>query len=221
MLRFMIRSIEGCGILGIPNLVIHTGYTQQLKYPQDREEYFRCNRKYVEKLLPAAEKHNVTICVENSTVKNMCGAYFFMTPEELNSFVEFVNHPLVGVCWDTGHAVLEGKSDQYDDILALGKNLKAVHIHDNRNDQDFHQPPFSGVLQLDRLLQGLLDIYFAGPFTFESCFFLGACYGDHFRHASPTDAPLAQLPLELRRESIALLYKIGKHILNTYNCFEE
>jgi hypothetical protein len=58
----------------------------------------------------------------------------------------------------------------------------------------------------------LLDIGYKGSFTFETCSFLNCNYGS---------GPLRQLPLEIRKEGLALLYKIGKFALETYNAFEE
>ena len=54
-----LRSIEACGYLGIPNLVVHSGYTDRLRYPQDREEYFAENRKFYETLLPHAAPRRI------------------------------------------------------------------------------------------------------------------------------------------------------------------
>ncbi len=210
-LRAVRRSIEACGILGIPNAVIHTSYSRQHLYPGDRDAYFEYNREFLRKLLPVAEKYGVTVCVENSTSGNMQGMYFFMTAGEMNDFIAYMNHPLIGACWDTGHALIEGKSDQYADLVELGSNLKAVHIHDN-NGADNHLNPYAGSLQLDSIMKGLLDISFPGYFTFEADSFISRCNGS---------GPLSRVPLDIHLDGIAMLYKIGRHALETYGCFEK
>ena len=209
-IRAVKRTLEACGMLGIPNAVLHTSYSRQHLYPADKDAYFQFNREFIRKLLPTAEKHGVTICVENSTSGNMQGMYFFMTASEMNDFIAYMDHPLVGACWDTGHALIEGKTDQYADLLELGKKLKAVHIHDN-NGADNHLAPYCGALQLDRVVRGLLDISFPGYFTFEADAFMGRCNGN---------GPLSRIPLDIHVDALAMLYKIGRHALETYGCFE-
>ena len=130
----------------------------------------------------------------------------------MNDFIAYMDHPLLGACWDTGHAVMDQIFDQYDELKELGSHLKAVHIHDNGVFRDQHLLPYCGKLQLDSIVKGLLDIGYKGSFTFETCSFLNCNYGN---------GPLRQLPLEIRKEGLALLYKIGKFALETYNAFEE
>ena len=205
------RSIEACGMLGIPNAVLHTSYSRQHLYPADREAYFEYNRKFICELLPIAEKNNVTLCIENSSFGNMQGMYFFMTAAEMNEFIAYMDHPLIGACWDTGHALMEGKSDQYKDLLELGANLKAVHIHDN-NGRDSHLAPYCGKLQLDSIVRGLKDVSFKGYFTFEA---------DNFLSRTNGSGVLSCLPLDIHIDGLAILYKIGKNALEKYDCFEE
>ena len=210
-MRAVRRSIEACGMLGIPNAVLHTSYSRQHLYPADREAYFEYNRKFICELLPIAEKNNVTLCIENSSFGNMQGMYFFMTAAEMNEFIAYMDHPLIGACWDTGHALMEGKSDQYKDLLELGANLKAVHIHDN-NGRDSHLAPYCGKLQLDSIVRGLKDVSFKGYFTFEA---------DNFLSRTNGSGVLSCLPLDIHIDGLAILYKIGKNALEKYDCFEE
>ena len=122
-----------------------------------------------------------------------------------------MNHPLLGCCWDTGHAVMEDKSDQYNDLKELGSNLKAVHIHDNNGCSDQHLLPYCGKLQLDRFIEGLIAIDYKGVFTFES---------DGFLNKFNCNGKLKNLPLEVRKSALKLLFEIGKFALESYNIFE-
>lgn len=211
-IRAMQRSVEACAMLGIPVTVMHTSFSQDYQYPADRDGYFEYNRKFVSDILKTAEKYGIKVCVENTSSGNMGTQYFPRTAAELNDFIAYMNHPLLGACWDTGHAVMERKFDQYADLKELGKNLKAVHIHDNGIHGDQHLAPYCGHLQLDSIVRGLIDIGYQGSFTFESDMFLNGCNGD---------GPLRKIPLELRKDGLTLLYKIGKFALETYNLFEE
>lgn len=211
-MRAMHRSIEACAMLDIPCTVLHTAFMLELRYPEDKDAYFKYNRKYLEELLATAEKFNVTLCVENSSKINSSNSYFFMTADDMLDFIAYMDHPLLGCCWDTGHAVMEGKFDQYSDLTKLGKNLKAIHLHDNNGTADEHLPPYSGKLQLDTVVQALKDIQYQGAFTFEVDNFMAKCNGS---------GVLRQLPLELRIDTLQMLYKLGKHLLQSYDSFEE
>lgn len=218
-----LRSIEACGYLGIPNLVVHSGYTARLRYPQDREEYFAENRKFYESLLPHAERHNVNILIENSAEENMQGKYYFMTGQEMADFLSWVGHPLLHACWDIGHANMRG-SNQYRDICDLGGHLKALHIQDNFGTYDEHFAPFMGTVDLDAVMQALRAVGYEGYFTFEANNILAA-WGNwpHARRETP-DLPaprrLQSPDPQLRIAAETLLYKIGQFILTRYDCFE-
>ena len=211
-MRAMIRSVEASAMLNIPTVVLHTSFNQKHVYPIDKTAYFEYNLRFLQPILAEAEKHSITICIENTSTKNMGVCYFPRTAAEMNDMVAFVNHPLLGCCWDTGHAVMEGKDDQYNDLMELGSNLKALHIHDNNSRSDQHLAPYCGRLQLDRLVAALKDMEFPGCFTFEADCFMGKNTGS---------GPLAQPPLEIRRAALALLYSIGSNALKAYGIEED
>ena len=134
-------------------------------------------------------------------------------PKTENDFIEFMDHPLFGAAWDVGHANMDG-IDHHDEIVTLGKNLKAIHVHDNFGDKDRHLAPFLGTLDIDSLMRGLIDSGYEGYFTFESdgCFKYGR---------GVTEGPLAHPTLEIKKESVKLLNLIGKTILGAYGVYEE
>ena len=101
-----IRAIEVCGMLGIKNAVIHTGWKDGVT----KEQYFQMNLKALKPLFNAMEKNNVNVLIENSTKANMGDKYFFFTGADMKEFIEYVNHPLLHACWDLGHANIEGIS---------------------------------------------------------------------------------------------------------------
>ncbi|MBE6364103.1 MAG: sugar phosphate isomerase/epimerase [Lentisphaerae bacterium] len=210
-MRAMTRSVEACHLLNIPVIVMHTSFGPQHLYPMDKAKYFEYNKGFVGRMLETAEKYGVAVCIENTSSGNMGDFYFPRTPAEMNDFIEYMDHPLLGCCWDTGHAVMEGKSDQYDDLKELGGNLKAVHIHDNNMRSDQHLPPYCGKLQLDRFIEGLIAIDYKGVFTFES---------DGFLNNFNCNGKLKTLPLEVRRSALKLLFEIGRFALESYDIFE-
>ena len=61
-----IRCIEACAILGIPSVVVHSGYAVGLT----KEETFARNKEFFMPLLEAAERVNVMVLVENFNKMN-------------------------------------------------------------------------------------------------------------------------------------------------------
>ncbi len=210
------RSIEVCGLLDIPNTVLHAGWAPGI----GREEYFRQNLEFLARLFPTMGKWGVTVCVENSTRANMGQQYYFYTGEDMADFLRYAGHPLLKACWDTGHANIEGH--QYSDLIALGDKLGALHINDNRGQKDEHIMPFLGSLSLDEVMHGLQDIGYRGVFTFEACSTL-PFHNDWLltRNAYGHETRLLDPPLELQQQMEATLYHLGVYILKRYDCFEE
>ena len=54
-MRAVVRSVEACGMIGIPVVVLHTSHSKQHIYPVDKEPYFAFNRDFVGTLLDVAE----------------------------------------------------------------------------------------------------------------------------------------------------------------------
>lgn len=210
-MRAMCRTLESCGLLNIPTVVMHTSFSVVHQYPMDERAYFEYNRKFLAPLLDIAARYGIMLCIENTSAKNMGSQYFPRTPAEMNALVSFIDHPNLGCCWDTGHAVMEGRYDQYADLLELGNNLKALHIHDNNGMSDQHMPPYCGKLEIDRVVEALKAMNFAGYFTFETDYFLNRRNGS---------SVASDIPLELRKDGLALLYGIGKSILSKHDVFE-
>lgn len=205
------RSFEVCRLLGIKNTVVHSFFCFPTK-----EEFFEKNKAFYEKLIPLAEKNGVNILVENSTCANQGNNYPFATGEDMKEFVECMNHPLIHACWDTGHANIE--NHQYDDIVALGDDLYALHINDNYGKRDQHQMPYIGSMSIDEVMCALKEINYKGCFTFETSYtVVGACRRRQYKESGR----LLNAPMFIYDDIEKLLYKIGKYILKTYGLLED
>lgn len=216
LLQITIRSIEICGVLGIQNMAIHSGFESGVR----KEEYFRRNKEFFEVLFPFIEKYNVNFLCENSCKANMKDRYFPNSGADLKELVEYINHPLVHACWDIGHAHIEGP--QYDEIMALGKELYAVHINDNRGEKDEHLIPFLGTVSMDEVMHALIDSGYQGYFTMEAGSSLrSANYWLGKRYQFQKDHRLAQPQLFMQKQLEKLMYDVGIYILKAYDCFEE
>lgn len=225
-----IRSVETCARLEIPNLVMHAQDIGGYPSRANRRENLESNRRFFARLFPVMEKTGVHVLVENSCdthapTKLENRRHFPSTAAELLELAEFIDHPRLQLCWDTGHANVQGL-DQYKSIVELGRRLRAVHIADNYGDVDSHVAPFQGTTNLDSVMQGLLDSGYRGWFTFEASNLLRD--GDvwphprrkwEYRGAEVTR--LMHVPPDLKHQAVALLYQVGRHILEAYGCCEE
>ena len=211
-----IRCIEICAELGIPNTVVHSGFSLDYK---EKDAWFEKNREFVKELIPAMEATGVEVLCENSTVSNMGERYFLNNGKDTREFVDYVSHPLFAACWDTGHANCEG--NQYDDIIALGNAMHAIHFNDNGGKKDDHLVPYMGTMNSDEIMHALIDIGFKGPLTFEC----GALHGPKYwlgkRRVFEADTRLVNPTLKMHKKLEELLYTVGEHILTSYGMFEE
>ena len=215
-LKATLRSIEICGMLGIKHAVYHLGLERGLS----KEESFIKNHEFLKLLFPTLEKWGVTILAENSTGKNTYDIYYPNSGKDLKEFVDYVNHKNVGACWDTGHANCEGS--QYDDILALGNSLKAIHYNDNHGECDEHVIPYLGTLNHDEVISALIDVNYNGYFTLEATSSLvKPCGWPHKRREFEKSNKLANAPLFIQQDLEKLMFKTAKYLLETYGVYEE
>ncbi|MBR5307568.1 MAG: sugar phosphate isomerase/epimerase [Clostridia bacterium] len=212
------RSIEVCGILGIKNTVLHNGYIRDASFT--KEAFLEKNVKFFSEFYPLLEEYGVNLLCENTTKKNMPNWYFPTTGKEMVEFVKEANHPLVHICWDTGHCNCEG--NQYEHIMDMGKELYALHINDNTGRGDEHLMPYCGTLNMDDVMHGLIDSGYKGYFTFESCSTLRpAKYWQGNRHEFAKDTRTLEPQLFMQMHMEKLLYEVGEYVLKQYGVFEE
>lgn len=216
LVEYTKRSIEVCGVLGIPNIVCHAG----LKEGWDKATFFEKNKEFYSEFFPIMEKTGVNLLVENSTARNTGSCYYTNSGNDIREMTEYVNHPLFHICWDTGHANCEG--NQYDEIMAMSSELYALHINDNTGVSDLHTIPFLGTANMDDIMHGLIDSGYKGYFTFEcSSVLRPANYWLGDRRKFEKDTRLAEPTFEMQKQIEKFMYVVGEHILRSYDCFEE
>lgn len=209
------RSIEACGLLGIENMVIHSGFLSGFTYPDDMQAYCRANEPFFRALIPAMERYGVHILFENTTEKHCRGGKFFpILGRDLNEMIAFMDHPLFGAAWDVGHANMDD-IDHAAQIKDLGSNLRAIHVHDNFGEKDIHLLPLMGSTDYDNFMQGLLDVHFPGYFTLE------IKNNFYFARRKGLTGPLAYPSKELKKAALQLQYAVAREILTAYNVYED
>lgn len=206
------RAIESCGEMKIPYIVVHPHARLGMSY----DEFLTENRAFFRELIPAAEKTGVTVLIEN--IGQYCDPHYVHDGAELRRMIETVEHPLFAACWDTGHAnhIMD---DQCESLRVLGDLLKGLHVNDNLGDvakpwaNDMHTLPMFGTTDFDGILRTLKEIGYTGYFNFETD-------KPRERHFKEGDK-LASVYPEMRKHTLGLLYKIGKCMLEAYDCSEE
>ncbi len=214
------RSIEVCHELNIPRIVIHS--CPEPSYSVDKV-YFE-NKVFYEEFLDLAEKYNIMLLVENWDDDKT----HFSLGQQLREFIDYVDHPLLVACWDSAHGHISPTArelGQYKNIMALGDKLKGLHISDNFGNMHQHSWPFSGTINFDQIMQGLLDVNYDGYFTYEATYTL--LHHTHFYSRKPwvhngeTVTKALDPSLKLMQSAVNLLYDIGEYLLRQYDCFEE
>lgn len=169
----LFASIERAAVLGVRWLVMHPGYDPAAGSSRRLDRRVREeNLRVFEALLLEAERRGVGIAVENMTTYSSRPAYpkmdtrFGQSVSDLMWLIESLDHPLLGICWDTGHAHTQ-KIDQPTAIREIGDHLKAVHLSDNEGTADSHWAPLRGTIVWQPLATALKEICYGGLINFE------------------------------------------------------
>jgi D-psicose/D-tagatose/L-ribulose 3-epimerase len=110
-------------------------------------------------LTSTLEENNVTIAIEPL---NRFETYFLNTAADAAALCDAIDHPNVGVLFDTFHANIEEKNIAAG-YRTVGKHLK--HVHTCENDRGI---PGSGHVEWSEVFQALRDLRYDGWLTIES-----------------------------------------------------
>jgi D-psicose/D-tagatose/L-ribulose 3-epimerase len=102
---------------------------------------------------------DVTLAIEPL---NRFETYFLNTARDAAALCDQVNHPNVGILFDTFHANIEEK-DIAAGYRTVGRHLK--HVHTCENDRGI---PGSGHVEWDSVFEALHDLHYDGWLTIES-----------------------------------------------------
>lgn len=188
------RSILASERLGVEWLVLHAAdFDADPEYDFDKAR--RYNIDYWRPFVELAASRGVGIAFENLFASGHHRRYCSV-PEELIDLTAAYQSPLVGVCWDTGHAAVAGQ-DQPAAIRKLGSLIKCTHIHDNycRPKGDEHLMPYCGSIHWPPILAALGEIGYDGNFSLE------------------LKQSVRALPEALRGDMLRFLYALGREMI--------
>ena len=129
----------------------------------DRRVALAASQKMLRRHLETAEKYGSGIAVENTFAP--CFPWYVEDHIEL---IESMNSPLVGACWDFGHANLQvSERGQVEDFKMIVDKIKILHVDDNHACEDRHLAPGFGNVQFNELLPILFNAGYDGYFNME------------------------------------------------------
>ncbi|MBQ4050499.1 MAG: sugar phosphate isomerase/epimerase [Oscillospiraceae bacterium] len=181
-------SLESAARLGIPWVVMQPGTV-----PGDMALSFTRTRDFYAPLAALAKELGTGIVFENTPEEGSFGG----RPEHLIALCDSLAGFPVGVCWDIGHAHIQGL-DQRKAITMLGNRLRCLHIQDNDGRSDGHTAPYYGTVRWDEILTALKESGYQGDLTLEAQ-----------RFVQP-------VPESCKDAAMALLFAIGNELVKKY-----
>jgi sugar phosphate isomerase/epimerase len=101
----------------------------------------------LENLSLFARHRGVTIAIENTPGE-------MATPANLKNFLEQTRLTSVKMCFDAGHAHLEG-GGVAEELASVRDLVVTTHVHDNRGERDDHLLPYEGNIDWKAALEAL------------------------------------------------------------------
>jgi D-psicose/D-tagatose/L-ribulose 3-epimerase len=145
---------------------------------------------------PVLQQYGVTIAIEPL---NRFETYFLNTAQDAAALCDQIDHPNVGVLFDTFHANIEEK-DIAQGYRTVGRHLK--HVHTCENDRGI---PGTGHVEWKSVFQALHDLKYDGWLTIESFgFALGelSAAASIWRDIAPTPESIAYEGVKFLRKSV-------------------
>ena len=155
-----IKKLEIMGRYGIPVAVIHPVSNSVPGTPKPGAVALR----RMKEIVAAAEINNVKLAVENLAVHDN---------EYLFHFLENIDSPFLGICYDVGHA--NNYPPRIDMLKTWGHKLFAIHLHDNYggteheydDKKDYHFLPFDGNINFKKVIHEIVTAGWSGEIGLE------------------------------------------------------
>lgn len=162
------RDVELLAEMGIAAGVLHCGGGGD--HPGGAREAHQIRIAAIGELADHAHRLGVRLALENGTGRS--GGE--QEPEwdgsvrAIRALIGGIGSPALGICLDTGHAILE-KWDNAEAARVAGDLLIALHIADNDGSGDQHRIPFAYGTQVDwpGVVTAIREVGYGGPFNLE------------------------------------------------------
>lgn len=163
------RALIAAGKMGVKTAVIHPGtHFGENSYKKNLHD----NAEYLKPHLDEAAEQGISLAIENLFDRRDQWNFprkFAAQTDALLDLCELLepDYPNIGVCWDFGHANIQGY-DQVQAMHLLGSRLIATHVDDNYGIADDHLLPYMGNIDWPPIMKALHEINYQGAFAFET-----------------------------------------------------
>ena len=148
-MRAIIKAVEDCQSCGVERLVLHL--TNGINAP----DVSGIGLQRFERILACAIKCEVVLAIEN-----------VRTEKHVRYVLDHYSDRHVAFCYDSGHANVWCKD--VDWLSLYGDRLAAVHLHDNRGQEDEHICPLAGAINWSKVMTQINDSAYTGSLTLET-----------------------------------------------------
>ncbi|MBR5279707.1 MAG: sugar phosphate isomerase/epimerase [Clostridia bacterium] len=183
------RSIDVAQALDIQWIAMHPKEIQGKTDEQYDDLFVSENVKWFTPFVKKAESVGVGVAIENLPWPNANRV------KPLGAIVDGLQSRFVGVCWDTGHANINGTKPE--EIEVLGNRLVTVHLHDNHGVHDEHSIPMDGTYDWFGLMDTLKKMGYKGEFVLEA----------HHQMLEAKD------DVEMQRKLLARMIEVGHQLI--------
>ncbi len=194
------RCVIAAGRLGIKRITIHP-MSDTVNTEFDNEIQKKTNLEFYAPMIDLAKKCGTGLALENMADFDRAKIHraYCADVDDLIDIIDTVNDPVLGVCWDFGHARMM-LSDQPRQLRKLGKRLVSTHVQDNNGKRDSHLIPFvGGDIRWEMIMPCLKEIGYEGDFVLETHQFMN------------------EIPDALRPSAAKLAYDFGMYCMEIYN----
>jgi len=163
------RDFRAAAILGAEVCVVH-GPGLNGDIPNDLEAMHKASLDGYTSIIPYAEKYNVKMAMETSSLTALTDANIFAKAEEMAKAYDAVPTKMKAICVDTGHTYISKKVDGIpveDFIRMLGNRVEYLHLHDNCGYGDDHSLPGIGGIKWKNVFDVLREIGYSGWYNYE------------------------------------------------------
>lgn len=166
--EFLRRACIANGRLGVKWSVIHPMTYPQFNY--ERKASLEQNHAFFDPYVELCIRGGTGVAYENMlpSLNRQYPVRYCQHYDDLIELVDSYGDPMVGLCWDTGHAN-QMKLDQGRALRTIGSRLVALHLNDNAyNTADEHLLPFMGGVDWPEVIRALVEIGYQGSLNYET-----------------------------------------------------
>jgi sugar phosphate isomerase/epimerase len=136
------RALEVAEKVPFEVMVLHFGGSRDSDDPRRWDAAFSS----LENLAIFARQRGVTLALENTPSE-------MATPGNLRHFIEETRLPGLRLCFDSGHAQIDGGA--VPAMETMGSLAITAHLHDNHGEKDEHLLPYAGTIDWEKLLKAM------------------------------------------------------------------